>query len=185
MTNMHDASPCMTELHYRHTSENCLPAIVILVAFILAFFSFVMSGIGFLYSAIWQSLVMICGAVGIYFGFRYYLSYRTYTLTSLNSRAVLIVTDTQGRRISTVCHIYLDEVEELYLEERGRSLPDSIKKKKPEKHFSFTNSMRPQYRIRLYAHTDMGYIMVLLGSNQVFYQILTSRTEYAKQATQN
>lgn len=172
----------MKDLHYRHASENKLPAALIsgACAFALVFFVLAQSGLG--YSAVFHALVLLFGAIAIFFAFRYYLSFRTYHLTYMNSRHVLTVTDTQGRRLSTVFYLYLDEVKELsFLSRREQRQKKKSKTPKCDKKFVFSNTLRPERRICIEADTELGKTLLVLGSDAVFYRALCERVELARE----
>ena len=135
----------MKDLHYRPNAENKLPATIISLACALAlsFLALASSGIG--YSSVFHALVLLFGALAIFYAYRYYLSFRTYHLKGMDGRTVLTVTDTQGRRLSTVFYLYLDEVKELsFLSRREQRQKKKSKTPKCDKKFVFSNTLRPE-----------------------------------------
>ena len=154
----------MTDLHYRAQNENKLPAAILTIFASCALLALVLSSAGLGYPSIFQSASLLFGAIAIFFGFRYYLSYRTYHLTQMNGRQVLTVTDTQGKRISTVFYLYLDEVEEFraITRKERKCLP------KIDKTFVFTNTLRAKKMLAIDADTELGKIRLLLGTDAPF-----------------
>ena len=168
-----------TDLHYKPEAENRLGFTLSMIFLSLAVVFFFLSGTTLLYAAVWHSLVLIAAAAGIYFLFRYHLSYRTYHLQYMNGRAVLIVTDTQGRRISTACHLYLDEI--THCDYTGTGGKPKVRGQMTRvKRFFYSNTLSPARVITLDAVTEIGCVRLILASNEVFYRILAERIELAK-----
>ena len=154
----------MKDLHYRPACENKLPAAIVTIMCALALFCLVLAASGIGYTAVFHALVLLFGSVAIFFAYRYYLSYRTYHLTKMAGRRVLTVTDTQGKRITTVFYLYLDEVENAELIART----ERKKLEKKEKTFVFSNTLRAQRLLCINAETELGKIRLLLGANESF-----------------
>ena len=171
----------MKDLHYRPAAENKLAAVLISggCAFALCFLLLASSGIG--YSSVFHALVLLCGALAIFFAYRYYLSFRTYHLTYLSGRHVLTVTDTQGKRIVTAFYLYLDEVENASLLSRA----ELKQKKHMDKTFIFSNTLRPAQFLSIDAKTELGTIRILLSSDTCFADAFAKRVDFAKQENEN
>ena len=154
----------MKDLHYRPNAENKLPATIISLACALAlsFLALASSGIG--YSSVFHALVLLFGALAIFYAYRYYLSFRTYHLKGMDGRTVLTVTDTQGRRISTAFYLYLDEVTKAQFLSRA----ESKKLPRQEKTFIFSNTLRAQKLLCIDADTELGCIRLILGADETF-----------------
>ncbi len=166
----------MRDLHYRNEAENKLPAAIISVACALALCALVLASSGIGYSSVFHALVLLFGAIAIFFAYRYYLSYRTCHLTLLSGRRVLTVTDTQGRRISTAFYLYLDEVTDV------RYLARTERKKLPkrEKTFLYSNTFRPKKFLSIDADTELGAIRVLLAADETFAQAFSEAVSLAR-----
>lgn len=154
----------MKDLHYRAQNENKLPAALVTLFCALALFCLLLASSGLGLSAVFHAFVLLFGALAIFFAFRYYLSYRTYHLTYMAGRQVLTVTDTQGRRITTVFYLYLDEVTDVTLLTRAerRRLP------KKDKTFIFSNTLRAKRLLALDAKSELGDIRLILGTDGQF-----------------
>ena len=165
----------MKELHYRAQSENKLPAALVTLFLALALFFLALASSGIGYSSVFHALVLLFGALAIFYTFRYYLSFRTYHLTQIGGRQALTVTDTQGRRVTTVFYLYLDEVTDFTLVDR------CARKKMPkrEKTFIFSNTLRAKRLLVLDADGELGRIRAILGTDaefeSTFFEALRAR----------
>lgn len=175
----------MTDLVYRPEDKNPRAAWLATACLVVALGALLpdMAGIG--PRPVWQSLVLLFLSLAIFLGVRYFFSYRTYTLTYLNCRHVLLVTDTVGKRISTVCHLYLDEVAAVSAERRGekKPFPESLKKegrKPPLKRFIYQNTLAPEERVTLYLYDNDALRAVRLQTNDVFSAALELRLKTAQ-----
>lgn len=172
----------MPDLTYRPERDNQVAIMVVSTTLFVAIISLFPGMAGWNYQAVWQSAVLIFSSVAIFFSVRYFLSYRTYSLTYLNGRHVLIVTDTQGRRISTACHVYLDDISHMVFYRRGEEKPplsDEFQKSSPKK-FIFQNVLRPSTMAFVYLIDESGAKVIRLQSDAIFFSALQLRYEAAK-----
>ena len=170
----------MKDLHYRPQSENKLPAALVTLFLALALFCLFLASSGLGLSAVFHALVLLFGALAIFFAFRYYLSYRTYHLTQMGGRQALTVTDTQGRRITTVFYLYLDEVTDVAL------IPRTERKKLPRraKTFIFSNTLRAKRLLSVDGEGELGELRLILGTDaqieSTFFAALCERLTFAR-----
>ncbi len=171
----------MTDLTYRPEQENKVAFVWMTVFFLIACLSVLVGMVEVIPNVLWQSLMLLALALTLLFGIRYMLSYRTYSLHYMKGRHVLVVTDTVGRRITTLCHVYLDEVLELRSVKAGEKPKgvEAVKNKRLQK-FVFQNVLRPSLRAYVYADGGDRVNLLCLQTSDVFFSALQQRMQVAK-----
>ncbi len=171
----------MTDLTYRPQQENWMAFALMTVCFVAACLSVLVGMTAAIPNVLWQSLLLLSLAIALLLGIRYMLSYRTYSLHYMKGRHVLIITDTVGRRMTTLCHVYLDEVLSCQSVSIGDKPfdEDAVKNKRVQK-FVFQNVLRPPLRAYLYADGGDRINVLCLQTNEVFFGALLQRIRVAQ-----
>lgn len=124
-----------------------------------------------------NQFLFLAFAAGIVFILsRYFFTTYTYTITLMNGMPSLIITQRQGRRVSTVCNQELSGLTELHNHVRGASNPRTLQ---VDARYSYCISMMPdQWQSLYFIMQDGRCININVECDQPFLNILTDALSF-------
>lgn len=174
----------MTDLYYEPPKRKRVAYTLVLICFFAGCIALLLSAQGIGPAALWQAIVLATSAAAVFVCVRYLLTSRSYRLTYLSGRRVLLVEETQGKRISCAFYLYLDRVEHLFYEQKddsGRLLLHTPPKEFAfVKHFRYGNGIGEGDRAVIYASHDLGCVRVHLDCSRDFFLSLEQSVAQAK-----
>ena len=146
-----------------------LYAAIAIVAFIFGMLP--ISGRGIL-----QLVFVVFVAIDVMLGSKYFLSSYTYTLTDQYGENMLVITQTQGKRISTLANLAVKDIRTIALKTQKSAQEDVAKKYGPScVRYNYVAGMKNDGNvIALTVRNDYTYYSVFLTYNEDFYRALSS-----------
>ena len=123
-----------------------------------------------------QSVFLICAAIAVWILTRHYFNSYTYTITLMNSEPTLLITQRQGRRVTTVFHHEISALTEMHENVRGESNPRFLH---VDARYSYFVSLMPDRWQNLYFHLQDGQcISVMIECDEAFLKVLREALQY-------
>ncbi len=153
----------------KEKAQLVLYAAIALVAFVFGMLP--IAGRGVL-----QLVFVIFVAIDVMLGTKYFLSSYTYTLTDEYGEIMLIVTQTQGKRISTLANFAIDDIRAIELKPQRDALEDITKKYGAScVRYNYVAGMKNEDNIIVVTvRNDYTNYAVLLTYNEEFYRAFTA-----------
>lgn len=123
--------------------------------------------------SILQLLFLLLAVVCIFLCIRYFLSYYRYSVTEENGELFFIVTQTQGKRISTLADFKVEHIKKIETAETREEM-NAIKKKFASQgiRYSYVPSLAPKELTLLTVRNDYLIYKVLLQTEKPFSDAL-------------
>ena len=125
-----------------------------------------------------QTAFLIGAAIAVWISIKYYFTSYTYTITLMNRAPVLLITQRQGRRVTTVYHQALTALVEMHANVRGENNPRSLQ---VDLRYSYFVSMKPDHWQELYFILEDGQcVLVMLECDDAFLKLLHDAQLYLR-----
>lgn len=129
-------------------------------------------------AAVFQLCFALLSASAMLVWLRYCMSAYTYTLTDSCGAPMLVVTQTQGRRISTVCRVELCHVERIIPipdEKNADGRAALSEYRAAPARYSYLATLAPRSSVILYAHEGGQRFALRIEPNDAFFASLSER----------
>ncbi len=125
-----------------------------------------------------QAVFLICAAIAVWILIKHYFNAYTYTITLMNSEPTLLITQRQGRRVTTVFHHELASLTEMHENVRGENNPRFLQ---VDARYSYFVSMMPDRWQNLYFHLQDGQcVSVMIECDEAFLTVLREALLYLR-----
>ncbi len=117
-----------------------------------------------------QTVFIIGAAFAVWISIKYFFTSYTYTITLMNRAPVLLITQRQGRRVTTVYHQELAALTDVHENVSGENNPRNLQ---VDARYSYFVSMKPARWQNLYFRLEDGQcVSVMLECDEAFLKIL-------------
>ncbi len=129
-----------------------------------------------------QSAFLVGAIVAVWIAIKYYFTSYTYTITLMNKTPVLLITQKQGRRVTTVYHQELTALADMHDMERSDSCPRTLQ---VDLRYSYFVSMSPAHWQNLYFRLPDGQcVLVMIECDEAFLKILHDALSYLRHSAE-
>lgn len=128
-----------------------------------------------------QIAFLVSAAISVWISIKYFFTSYTYTITLMNRIPVLLITQKQGRRVTTVYHQELDALADMHDMERGKDGPRTLQ---VDLRYSYFVSMAPSRWQNLYFRLQDGQcVLVMIECDDAFLKILHDALLYVRHSS--
>lgn len=159
----------MKDIYYTPNSKGKREITLTVFLGLVATLLFAFSVNGLFSRSILQLLFLVVVALDILLCIRYFLTSFRYTITEEYGDIMLIVTQTQGKRISTLANFKLKDIRKIEIASEENAIKALKKRFNAEKNrFSYAPSIAPKEVTCLKVRSDYTSYLVMLETESVF-----------------